>query len=99
MPAPRKLVQPASNGMPPPPPRGTMGPPPPPPPKFNSSITVPDADDKRNVLNKPKSETVPDTLSKLMEYGEEDDEPDEAGEDSCKSFSSMAVAPKPFWAV
>ena len=59
MPAPRKLVQPASNGMPPPPPRGTMGPPPPPPPKFNSSITVPDADDKRNVLNKPKSETVP----------------------------------------
>ena len=34
-----------------------------------------------------------------MEYGEEDDEPDEAGEDSCKSFSSMAVAPKPFWAV
>ena len=74
MPAPRKLVQPSSNGMPPPPPKGTMGPlpppppkfsspartmaPPPPPPKFNSSTTIPEVDDK-NVLNKSKSDTVP----------------------------------------
>lgn len=42
---------------------------------------------------------VSDTLSKLMEYGEEDDDPDEAGEESCKNNSSVAVAPKPFWAV
>ncbi|XP_010660599.1 protein RIK isoform X1 [Vitis vinifera] len=114
MPAPRKLVQPSSSGMPPPPPKGTMGPlpppppkfsspartmaPPPPPPKFNSSTTIPEVDDK-NVLNKSKSDTVPDTLSKLMEYGEEDDDPDEAGEESCKNNSSVAVAPKPFWAV
>lgn len=34
-----------------------------------------------------------------MEYGEEDDDPDEAGEESCKNNSSVAVAPKPFWAV
>lgn len=42
---------------------------------------------------------VSDTLSKLMEYGEEDDDPDEAGEESCKNNCSVGVAPKPFWAV
>lgn len=53
MPAPKKLVQPASNGMPPPLPR-TM---PPPPPKFTSSA---------HVLAKTKSDDVPGKLEDLL---------------------------------
>lgn len=53
MPAPKKLVQPASNGMPPPLPR-TM---PPPPPKFTSSA---------HVLTKTKSDDVPGKLEDLL---------------------------------
>ncbi|KDP27241.1 hypothetical protein JCGZ_19940 [Jatropha curcas] len=99
-----KSSLPSSKGMPPPPPR-TM-PPPPPPPKFNSS----NAADKllqNNVSNKSKSDTVPvvsDTLVKLMEYGEEDDDPEETNEESDHSNilhgNSHAVAVrKPFWAL
>ncbi|XP_043705686.1 protein RIK isoform X2 [Telopea speciosissima] len=106
MPPPQKLIQASSNGMLPPPPRTmppppsppppkftssrTMPPPPPPPPKFTSSTSTP----KANGM-KLKSDPVPDTLIKLMEYGEEDDEPDGTTEDFSKSNST----PKPFWAV
>ncbi|XP_042498263.1 protein RIK isoform X2 [Macadamia integrifolia] len=103
MPPPQKLIQASSSGMLPPPPRTmkpppppkfmssrTMPPPPPPPPKFMLSTSSP----KANGI-KLKSDPVSDTLIKLMEYGEEDDEPDGTTEDFCKSNS----APKPFWAV
>ncbi|ONI19033.1 hypothetical protein PRUPE_3G255200 [Prunus persica] len=86
MPAPKKLVQPASNGMPPPLPR-TM---PPPPPKFTSSA---------HVLAKTKSDDVPDTLVKLMEYGEDDDDSEETNEELPTSNSGAVTARKPFWAL
>ncbi|XP_008230877.1 PREDICTED: protein RIK isoform X2 [Prunus mume] len=86
MPAPKKLVQPASNGMPPPLPR-TM---PPPPPKFTSSA---------HVLTKTKSDDVPDTLVKLMEYGEDDDDSEETNKELPTSNSGAVTARKPFWAL
>jgi len=66
MPAPKKLIQPSSNGFPAPPPR-TMPPPPPPkramlppppPPKFYDSTEV-KVQDKSNSLRKTKSDAVP----------------------------------------
>ncbi|KAA8547914.1 hypothetical protein F0562_004343 [Nyssa sinensis] len=92
MPAPKKLVQPSSNGISPPPPR-TL--PPPPPPKFSSSTLKVQ---ENNVLNKSTSKTVPDTLIKLMEYGEEDDDPEDI-EEPFQSNSKAVATPKPFWAV
>lgn len=58
MPAPRKLVQPSSNGMPPPPPFRTM-PPPPSPPKFTSSTPATKFLDQNNGWSKTKSDIVP----------------------------------------
>ncbi|KAL6961185.1 hypothetical protein U1Q18_038949 [Sarracenia purpurea var. burkii] len=79
--------------MPPPPPR-TFTPPPPPTPKFKPPMP------SNNVLDKSKLESVPDTLIKLMEYGEEDDDPDEITEEQLfKSNSNGLAAQKPFWAV
>ncbi|CAL8140808.1 unnamed protein product [Prunus armeniaca] len=86
MPAPKKLVQPASNGMPPPLPRAM----PPPPPKFTSSA---------HVLTKTKSDDVPDTLFKLMEYGEDDDDSEETNKELPTSNSGAVIARKPFWAL
>ncbi|KAK3212490.1 hypothetical protein Dsin_017196 [Dipteronia sinensis] len=107
MPAPRKLFQTLSNGMPPLPPRSMA---PPPPPKFTSSPpTTTNSHDKKNSLNKTKSDYVPDTLVKLMEYGDddddEDDDPEETSEESFSSDSSFSVNSskvairKPFWAL
>ncbi|KAJ4707305.1 putative RIK [Melia azedarach] len=103
MPAPRKLVQPSSNGMPPPPPRNM---PPPPQPKFTSSTSTAELHDKTNSLNKAKSCDVPDTLVKLMEYGDDDDDdPEDTSEESLSSDSSFnrnssnMATRKPFWAV
>ncbi|KDO72755.1 hypothetical protein CISIN_1g007659mg [Citrus sinensis] len=74
MPPPSKLVQPVDNGMPHPPPRNM---PPPPPPKFTLLAPTAKLHDKNNSLNKTKSDNIPvvsDTLVKLMEYGEDDDD-------------------------
>ncbi|KAH9740345.1 protein RIK [Citrus sinensis] len=74
MPPPSKLVQPIDNGMPHPPPRNM---PPPPPPKFTLLAPTAKLHDKNNSLNKTKSDNIPvvsDTLVKLMEYGEDDDD-------------------------
>jgi hypothetical protein len=64
MPAPKKLIQPSSNGIPPPPPR-TMPPPPPPkrtmpppPPKFYDSTEV-KVQDKSHSSLETKSDAVP----------------------------------------
>ncbi|XP_059450295.1 protein RIK isoform X2 [Corylus avellana] len=98
MPAPKKLVQLSSNGMAPPLPR-TM-PPAPPPPKFTTSMFADTGHDKNNIPKKTKPDTVPDTLVKLMEYGEEDDDPEENYEESVSGKSSaVAAARKPFWAL
>ncbi|KAI8028693.1 Protein RIK [Camellia lanceoleosa] len=96
MQAPKKLVRQSVNGMVLPLPRSM--PPPPPPPKFNSPV-LPSKVHEKSVLNKSKPESVPDTLIKLMEYGEEDDEPDEITEEPYKRNSNGSAAPKPFWAV
>ncbi|KAG2715521.1 hypothetical protein I3843_03G084800 [Carya illinoinensis] len=98
MPAPKKLVQPSFSGMPPPGPRIMPPPLPPPLPKFTLSTHAIKGDDKNNILNKTKSDSVPDTLFKLMEYGEGDDDPEENHEEP-PSGSSSAVARKPFWAL
>ncbi|KAF7803077.1 protein RIK isoform X1 [Senna tora] len=97
MPAPKKLTKPLSNGMPPPPPPRTMSPPPPPP-KFSapSEVKVPD---KNNILSKTKSDAVPDTLIKLMEYGEDDDDLDDPSEESLIRTTPAIGAQKPFWAL
>ncbi|KAL6135520.1 hypothetical protein ACLB2K_067747 [Fragaria x ananassa] len=95
MPAPKKLVQQVSNRMPPPPPR-TM---PPPPPKFTSSAQAVKEIDRNNDLKKTKSDNVPDTLVKLMEYGEDDDDSEETDEQSPTSNSVAVTAQKPFWAL
>lgn len=97
MPAPKKLVQSSTDRMPPPPPR-TM-PPPPPPPKFNS-ISSALKEPQNVVLTTPNPESIPDTLIKLMEYGDEDDDPDDITEEPSKSNSNgSSVTTKPFWAV
>ncbi|XP_042975335.1 protein RIK-like isoform X3 [Carya illinoinensis] len=107
MPAPKKLVQSLSNGMRPPLPRDM--PPPPPPPKFPLSTHAFKGDVKNNILNKTKSDAVtavPDTLVKLMEYGEEDDDLEENYEEllsgnssALDSNSGSVAARKPFWAL
>ncbi|KAK7394414.1 hypothetical protein VNO78_14942 [Psophocarpus tetragonolobus] len=94
MPAPRKLVQ-LSSGMPPPLPR-TM---PPPPPKFSDPSEVKVHDKDKNLLN-TKSDAVPDTLIKLMEYGEEDDDDlDDSSEESLACATRTSGVQKPFWAL
>ncbi|GAV65685.1 hypothetical protein CFOL_v3_09199 [Cephalotus follicularis] len=95
MPAPKKWVQASSYELPPPPQRTML--PPPPPPKFASTPVK--LHDKNNILNKARSQTVPDTLVKLMEYGEEDDDLEETGEEPVSSNSTLAATRKPFWAV
>lgn len=96
MPAPKKLVQPSSNGMPVPLPR-TM--PPPPPPKFSDPSEVKVQNRTKNLL-KAKSDAVPDTLVKLMEYGEEDDDDlDDSREESYPHGSRAIGVQKPFWAL
>ncbi|XP_047149616.1 protein RIK isoform X1 [Vigna umbellata] len=95
MPAPKKLVQPSSNGMPTPLPK-TM--PPPPPPKFSGPSEV-KVQDNKNLLN-TNSDAVPDTLVKLMEYGEEDDDDvDDSKEESFPHGSQANGVQKPFWAL
>ncbi|OVA02150.1 hypothetical protein BVC80_8787g16 [Macleaya cordata] len=102
MPPPKKLVPSSSNGMPPPSPR-TM--PPPPPPKFTSSTLPSEAkgEIKSKKIKSTSDPSVPDTLIKLMEYGDEDDEddPTDSGEEIPKINSKpmAAAAPKPFWAL
>ncbi|XP_062106498.1 protein RIK isoform X2 [Humulus lupulus] len=102
MPAPKILASmTASCGMPPPPSR-TMAPPPPPP-KFASSSSV-KAPEKTNILNKTKSDSVPDTLVKLLEYGDDDDDDDDDGSEensreSSGGNSGSVAARKPFWAL
>lgn len=96
MPAPKKLVQPSSNGMPPPLPR-TM--PPPPPPKFSDPSEIKAQDKNKNLL-KTKSDAVPDTLVKLMEYGEDsedDDDLDDSSEQSLPRATQATGLQKPFW--
>ncbi|GAB4831735.1 hypothetical protein Ancab_005747 [Ancistrocladus abbreviatus] len=54
------------------------------------------------IANKPKAENVPDTLVKIMEYGEDDDDDDFGdGDNGIYSFkrNNVLAAPKPFWAV
>ncbi|KAL5582169.1 hypothetical protein UlMin_014611 [Ulmus minor] len=94
MPAPKKLVSSTTNGMPPPPSR-TMAPPPPPP-KFNSSTP---AEQSRNNTKIESVPVVSDTLVKLLEYGEDDDGPEETNEEPPGKTSGAVAASKPFWAV
>ncbi|XP_057994150.1 protein RIK isoform X2 [Hevea brasiliensis] len=102
-PPPRTMsLPPLSNGMPLPPPRTMPPPPPPPPPKFSSSNTGDRLQTKSTVSHKSKSDTVAvvsDTLVKLMEYGEEDDDGEETSEESDPGNSSTVAVRKPFWAL
>ncbi|KAK9106805.1 hypothetical protein Syun_022816 [Stephania yunnanensis] len=80
---------------------------PPPPPKFTSSL-VPSKADVRNLETKSSSdlfphkstsESLPDTLIKLMEYGADDDDDAEEADELPKSNSQLHTTPKPFWAL
>ncbi|XP_026385397.1 protein RIK-like [Papaver somniferum] len=107
MPPPKKLVQSSSNGMLPP--SSSMAMPPPPPLKF--AVPKPPSQttgDKNTTKIKPTSgPPVPDTLTQLMEYGDEDDEDEDLRDDNrgeqeiskISSKSTSAAAPKPFWAM
>lgn len=102
MPAPKKLVSASSNGMPSPPSRTML--PPPPPPKFMPSAPTLKGQDKSNIPKKTKSDPVPDTLVKLMEYGDEDDDDDDDSEENTgdplgRNSGPIKVARKPFWAL
>ncbi|CAK7355700.1 unnamed protein product [Dovyalis caffra] len=66
---------------------------------FTPSTPAAKLQDKNNFWNKNKSDTVPDTLVKLMEYGEEDDDPEETSEESPNGNSSVVAVRKPFWAL
>lgn len=117
MPAPKKLIQASSNGIPPPPPRTlgalpppplqrTMPPPPPqrtmppPPPKFSDPPEVKIQDKSKN-LRKTKSDAVPETLVKLMEYGDDDDDDDldNSSEEPLARTTQAIGVQKPFWAL
>ncbi|KAK3409237.1 hypothetical protein EUGRSUZ_J01380 [Eucalyptus grandis] len=95
MPPPKKLILPSSNAMPPPPPKSM----PPPPPKFTASKSSPEVHDKAGSLDKTRYEIIPETLVKLMEYGDEDDDLDESSEESLSSNLTTVTTQKPFWAV
>lgn len=91
----KKFARPSYSGMPPP----KSFPPPPPPPKFDSTPKV-HVDNHGPHRSEP--ETVPDTLIKLMEYGDDDDDDDDLGETAnelLENCSSTPAKPKPFWAV
>ncbi|XP_022880623.1 protein RIK-like [Olea europaea var. sylvestris] len=110
MPAPRKLIRPSpdvispppSKSMPPPPPPKSMPPPPPlksllPPPLPPKLSSTPKVHETNSKLHNSKPEPSPDTLIKLMEYGDDDD--DDLEENIEKPFKSLSSAPKPFWVV
>ncbi|KAI3439500.1 uncharacterized protein J3R85_004706 [Psidium guajava] len=96
MPPPKKFILPSSKAMPPPPPKSM---PPPPPPKFTAPKSCLEVHDKARSLDKTRAAIIPDTLVKLMEYGDEDDDPDESSEESLGSNSTAVTTQKPFWAV
>uniref|UniRef100_A0A6N2N627 Uncharacterized protein n=1 Tax=Salix viminalis TaxID=40686 RepID=A0A6N2N627_SALVM len=62
------------------------------PPKFTSSTPAARLQDKNNSWNKTMHDAVPDTLVKLMEYGEEDDDPEETDEESPNGKSSVMAS-------
>ncbi|XP_072990714.1 protein RIK isoform X1 [Typha latifolia] len=64
------------------------------PPKFSSPQSPP----KKSATGKSNAEPVSDTLLKLMEYGEEDDDPDDS-EEFVKGNPARSLSAKPFWAV
>ncbi|CAI9109834.1 OLC1v1009745C1 [Oldenlandia corymbosa var. corymbosa] len=87
----------STNGFIPNPPKVML----PPPPKFTESSSGVRSSAK-NVNNELKPESVPDTLIKLMEYGDEDeddDEPNPPSQENLKRSSSSSTGTKPFWAV
>ncbi|XP_010553969.1 PREDICTED: protein RIK isoform X2 [Tarenaya hassleriana] len=107
MPPPKSMM------MPPPPPPKTMPPrsstpssrsmPPPPPPKFTQPSPLSRSLEPTTVAPKEKSDPIPDTLVKLMEYGdddeEEEDDTDETRAGSSRGDSNGGAVRKPFWAV
>ncbi|MQL72888.1 hypothetical protein Taro_005262 [Colocasia esculenta] len=108
--SPPKLVQLHCEGMPPPcpmsapppPPQKIMpppSPPPPPPPKFTAPKLPPKDERENGAPKEPSMEPVPDTLMKLMEYGDEDEDADVNSEEYSKCDSTLKTTAKPFWAV
>ncbi|GLU10958.1 hypothetical protein SLE2022_277320 [Rubroshorea leprosula] len=84
--------------MPPLPPRSM---PPPPPPKFNST-TAWNLHEKRSVADKVKPDNVSvvsDTMVKLMEYGDDDDQFEEICDETFNRYSNIVTVQKPLWAL
>ncbi|KAJ6836096.1 protein RIK [Iris pallida] len=93
MPPPKKLLQPEFVVVVPP---KNM---PPPPPKFTATKSPGEIENNLPLTKKSDEEPVSDTLLKLVEYGEEDEDIDNVGEEAIDSNLAQNPAPKPFWAV
>eukprot|EP00262_Sarcandra_glabra_P004266 TRINITY_DN15228_c0_g1_i1.p1 TRINITY_DN15228_c0_g1~~TRINITY_DN15228_c0_g1_i1.p1 ORF type:complete len:151 (-),score=44.01 TRINITY_DN15228_c0_g1_i1:501-953(-) len=94
--------------MPPPPPKFSSSSTPTramplPVPKFSSSsplpLPLPRAEVEETPPKKAAPDPVSDTLVKLVEYGEEDDDVEGTGEESPKSNPTQPKTGKPFWAL
>ncbi|KAH9625282.1 hypothetical protein KSS87_009040 [Heliosperma pusillum] len=71
------------------------------PPKSTSSVSA-NGVTKDNMSNMPNLSSVPDTLVKLMEYGDDDDDDEETDDDENDVIATnpnRVDAAKPFWAV
>ncbi|KAL9253392.1 RIK-like protein [Drosera capensis] len=112
-PPPKKSATPSSAAMPPPPPKSVPTVPPPSSRSLTESVLalkscssplVHKESGTVSVPSKLKQENVPDTLIKLMEYGEDDEEDedndnDESDPRTYSKISSKAAVSKPFWAI
>lgn len=72
---------------------------PPPPPKFTAIKPTCEAEKTLPTTKISNEEPVSDTLLKLVEYGEEDEDIDNLGEEAIESNLARNPAQKPFWAV
>uniref|UniRef100_A0A1D1ZCX2 Protein RIK n=1 Tax=Anthurium amnicola TaxID=1678845 RepID=A0A1D1ZCX2_9ARAE len=113
IPPPKKLVELQANGMlppfqesmlPPPPQKNMPLPPPlksmpPLPPTFTSTKLPVEDEHENGSLKAPSTERVSDTLMKLMEYGDDDEDTDGNSEECSTSNLIPKATAKPFWAV
>ncbi|XP_056695305.1 protein RIK isoform X3 [Spinacia oleracea] len=105
----RSMPHPPKSMLPSPSPSKSMHPLPPssnsmhpPLPKFDSSVSVNRGNDRDNIAKRsslPTVSVVSDTLVKLMEYGDDDDDVEESENEISNNSANRVATSKPFWAV
>ncbi|XP_021856646.2 protein RIK isoform X2 [Spinacia oleracea] len=102
----RSMPHPPKSMLPSPSPSKSMHPLPPssnsmhpPLPKFDSSVSVNRGNDRDNIAKRSSLPTVSDTLVKLMEYGDDDDDVEESENEISNNSANRVATSKPFWAV